>query len=255
MNTYQALFTIILYFFSTIEFPQEGKHIFLKYNIEANNWKMDDYRKVGTTVTYPELEYVQSWGGGKGGGNMNINMGGVFSGIMNGFVTTSDDSLQIVNITLIDVATEKYLYGSDQASHSVGFAWGLGFIGHYLAQGMEEGKLETPVGTQNIGQSTGVNLGLGASYMYNIEDRLVINSRVLYHATYNSSLSQKNGKTFHAKGIRWFSRVRYYLTDNWVATATLQVENHHHNPENISLAKLAGKMNFVRFAIGFGYRW
>ena len=234
---------------------QDGQQVILKYSMDKSSWKLDNYQKVGTFVTYPEIEYLRSWGGGSGGGNFDLNFGGIFSGSINGFVTANDDSLQITNITVFDCAFEHFLFGTDQEVHSIGWAWNIGVTGHYLAQDMEEGQLETPSGNQLVAHIAGLNVGIGASYMLNLEDRLVVDSRLLYHASYNSSTTQVNEKTFHATGLRLFTRARYYLTHSWVGLANLQIDRFSHDPAEISMGDPAGKFSFIRFGVGIGYQW
>lgn len=232
---------------------QDGKHVFVQFNIENNAWTLDNYQKVSATVTYPEVMYLSTYGSGKGGGNWELAFPGIFSALLgNGNTLASDDSLYISNINICNFMSRHYLMSFSQETHSLGFAWGLNFVGNQLARDAEEGNLNTG---DEVAQLKGIGVLLGATYEFNMDDQLLIDADLTSHLVYNSVSAQANGTTFH--GIGWRSRVRarYYLSYSIVAKAELLIESNNHGPNEINVSEDGGKFGYSQLSFGIGYQW
>lgn len=237
---------------------QDGKHLLLNYSVERTGWTPDNYQKVSTTTTYPELSYFMSWGSGVGGGSAEFYAPGLFSGILgNVYVTAGDDSLQISNVNMLGFVFQHFLFSSADQTHSFGVSWGIDFLGHSLATGAEEGSLNglNKSGAEELAQLNGIGLSLGPTYQLNLSDKILADAYLIYRLVYNSESAKANGETFHGSGFRAHFRGRYYLSESWVAHADLMMESLNHNPTTIQAGDIAGKMDFITLSIGFGYQW
>jgi len=234
-------------------YAQDGNHVFVQFNVESNGWKLDNYQKVSAAVTYPEVMYLSTYGSGKGGGNWELGFPGVFSALFgNGNKLASDDSLYISNINICNFISRHYLAEIANKTHSIGFAWGINFVGNQLAQNAEEGNLDS--GDQ-IAQLMGMGVLLGGAYEYNLDNRLLVDLDLTSHLVYNSESAKQNGRTFHGLGWRVRLRARYYLSRYWVAKAELLSETDHHGPNEINVSEDGGKFSYSQFSIGVGYQW
>ncbi|MEQ8474264.1 MAG: hypothetical protein RIC35_23915 [Marinoscillum sp.] len=232
---------------------QDGKHVFVQFNLENNAWALDNYQKVTVSVAYPEVMYLSTYGSGKGGGNWELGFPGIFSAIMgNGNTLSSDDSLYITNINMCNFISRHYLIGVAEDAHSIGFAWGLNFVGNQLAQNAEEGNLDTG---DEVAQLKGIGVLFGATYEFNMEDKLLIDADLTSHLVYNSESAKANSRTFH--GIGWRSRVRarYYLSYSIVAKAEILLESNSHGPNEINVSEDGGKFGYSQLSFGIGYQW
>lgn len=250
-------FIICLFWFS-ISHAQDGKHLLLKYNIENTGWTMDNYQKVNTTTTYPELSYYMTWGSGKGGGTAEFYAPGIFSGIAgNVYITSEDDSLQITNINMLGFVFQHFLFSTNEETHNFGWSWGIDFLGHSLTSGAEEGSFDglDKDGARELAKLKGMGVHLGATYQLNINDKILIDAYVLYQMVYNSQLAQANGSSFHGKGLRSQFRGRYYLSDRWVAHSDMMIQSIRHDPNDIKASDIGGKMSYLTFSLGIGYQW
>ena len=258
MRTSKALIAIVLFIcVSPFAVGQDGKHLLVNYSIERTGWTPDNYQKVSTTTTYPELSYYMTWGSGVGGGSAEFYAPGIFSGIMgNVFVTTEDDSLQISNINILGFVFQHFFLSSVDETHSFGGSWGIDFLGHSLAIGAEEGSLNGLTGdAQELAQLKGVRLSFGGTYQFNLDDKILADAYLIYRLVYNSESAKANEKAFHGKGFRAHLRGRYYLNESWVAHADLMLESLNHEPTTIQAGDIAGKMGFTTFSLGIGYQW
>ena len=241
---------------------QDGKHVIVKYNIEGNSWTPDNYEKVSTTNTYPEITYFRAWGGGRGGGTFELSFPGIFSLFLgNNYKTTEDDSLQITNVNMTNFTFQHILWGSDMEVHNAGIGWGMDFMGNLLTTGAEEGSTQ-PVNKQpgQVAQEhatvTGLNVFFGPTYQFNMEDRLLVDASLFYQALYNSSTAPRNSKTFHATGFKIDTRARYYLSYNWMLNANLLYSTHKHDPTDIPQGEdVGGRFSYLKIAFGLGFQW
>jgi hypothetical protein len=237
---------------------QDGKHLLLKYNIENTGWKMDNYKKVSTTSTYPELSYFMTWGSGKGGGSAEFYAPGIFSGISgNVYITAEDDSLQITNINMLGFVFQQFMFSTDGDVHNIGWSLGLDFLGHSLATEAEEGSFDglDKDGAEELAQLKGMGLSLGATYQLNLDDQILVDAYLIYRLIYNSQSAMVNEKSFHGSGMRAHFRGRYYLNYDWVVHSELMIESLSHDPTDIPAGDIGGKMSFVTFSLGIGYQW
>lgn len=249
----QLILLTTLFFGVFVAHAQDGNHVFVQLNVENNAWTLDNYEKVNATVIYPEVMYLSTYGSGKGGGNWELDFPGIFSALFgNGNKLASDDSLYISNINICNFISRHYLVDIADETHSIGFAWGIDFVGNQLAQNAEEGNLES--GDQ-IAQVMGMGVLLGGAYEYNMDDRLLVDLDLTSHLVYNSESAKQNGRTFHGVGWRSRLRARYYLSSNFVAKAELLLESNHHGPNEINVSEDGGKFSYSQFSIGIGYQW